>query len=291
MATEPGSLSAAIDAAVSVAIADLGRARSILSDAIARLLQTFTRLRQQVAAEHALFERTLAHVNGAGADAGLVGALRNILSRFVDDMVRIGASSVKIMVELEALRKHSQDVASNGRKIEQIAGTTRMLSLNARIEADRLGSVGSVFRVVANEIKALASESGTLSKSIRDALATQATSLATTSAAVSQLSASDLNHAVATHQILDETIAALAAMSKDSLDLLTRIRLEADAALQALQFEDIMSQLLLSVIGRLEGVRAACRSGSAAALTEVDGRLQRDSVPQHSLQTGSVELF
>lgn len=286
-----GPLGVSIDAALSTAIADLGRARTLLADAMSRLTQTFTRLRQQLAAEHAMFEQTLAHVNGSGDDPGLVGVLRNVLSRFVDDMVRIGASSVKIMVELEALRKHSQQVASNGRKIEQIAGTTRMLSLNARIEADRVGNVGAVFRVVANEIKALASEAGSLSKAIRDALSTQSKSLATTSAAVSQLSASDLNQAVATHQILDETIAKLAAMSNESLDLLARIQLEADAAIQALQFEDMMSQLLQSVVARLETVRAALRTGSTTAVAELDKQLRHDTVSQQSMQAGTVELF
>lgn len=288
---DPRALSASIDAALSPAIADLGRARTLLTDAMSRLMQTFTKLRTQVAAEHTLFEQTLAHVNGTGSDTGLVNVLRNVLSRFVDDMVRIGASSVKIMVELEALRRHSEQVASNGRKIEQIAGTTRMLSLNARIEADRLGNVGSVFRVVANEIKALASESGSLSKAIRDALATQAKSLTTTSAAVSQLSASDLNQAVSTHKVLDDTIAKLAAMSHDSLDLLARIQVEADAALQALQFEDMMTQLLQSVITRLETVRAACRTGDTSAIAELNQRLRHDTVSQQSMQAGTVELF
>jgi methyl-accepting chemotaxis protein len=287
----PGLLYASMDAVLAAAIADLGRARTILADAMSRLLDTFTRLRRQVAEEQALFAQTLAHVNGSGADAGLVGALRGVISGFVDDLVRIGASSVKIMVELEALRRDSQQVASNGRKIEQIAATTRMLSLNARIEADRLGGVGAVFRVVANEIKTLASESANLSKAIRDALATQAHSLSNTSAAVSQLSASDLNQAVDTYRRLDDTISTLAQMSTDSLALLTRIQVETDAALQALQFEDMMSQLLQSVISRLEAVRTACRSNSAAAIAELDRGARHDTVSQSSMEAGSVELF
>jgi methyl-accepting chemotaxis protein len=287
----PGLLDASMDAVMAAAITDLGRARTILTDAMSRLLDTFTRLRRQVAHEQALFAQTLAHVNGSGGDAGLVGALRGVISGFVDDLVRIGASSVKIMVELEALRRDSHQVASNGRKIEQIAATTRMLSLNARIEADRLGGVGAVFRVVANEIKALASESANLSKAIRDALATQAHSLSNTSAAVSQLSASDLNQAVDTYRRLDDTIATLAQMSTDSLALLTRIQFETDAALQALQFEDMMSQLLQSVIARLETVRTACRSNNAAAIAELERGARHDTVSQSSMEAGSVELF
>ncbi|HET9627738.1 MAG TPA: methyl-accepting chemotaxis protein, partial [Kofleriaceae bacterium] len=228
---------------------------------------------------------------GGNGDAGLVGMLRDVLSRFVDDMVRIGASSVKIMMEVESLRGHTQQVAASGLKIEQIASTTRMLSLNARIEAQRIGAAGAVFRVVADEIKGLAHQTGELSKAIRDALATQSVSLANTGAAVAKLAASDLDHAVASHKQLDETIAKLATMSAGSLQILSRIQFEADSAIQALQFEDMLTQLLHAISGKLDLVRAACATGDTSALEELEARVHRDIVTQQTLSSGSVELF
>ncbi|HET9625639.1 MAG TPA: hypothetical protein VFP84_29935, partial [Kofleriaceae bacterium] len=111
--TELGAMASWIDSALDKVQADLARARSILSDAMARLFSTFSTLRTQLAEETALFERALQEVNGSAGgngDAGLVGMLRDVLSRFVDDMVRIGASSVKIMMEVESLRGHTQQV-------------------------------------------------------------------------------------------------------------------------------------------------------------------------------------
>jgi methyl-accepting chemotaxis protein len=288
---EHGALISWIDAALAKVIADLARARALLSDAMARLLTTFSRLRDQLGDERALFESTLAEVNGGAHDAGLVGVLRDVLSRFVDDMVRIGASAVKIMIEVESLRGHTQGVAASGLKIEQIASTTRMLSLNARIEAQRIGSAGAVFRVVADEIKGLARESAALSMTIRDALAIQSASLANTSSAVAKLAASDLDHAVASHKQLDAAIARLAEKSAGSLEILTRIQVEADAALQALQFEDMLTQLLQSVTDKLEVVRAACKAGTIDQLGDHEALVHRDTVTQHSLSAGSVELF
>ncbi|HET7506608.1 MAG TPA: methyl-accepting chemotaxis protein [Kofleriaceae bacterium] len=289
--TQSDALASWIDAALAKVVADLTRARALLADAMARLLVTFSRLRDQLAEERALFESTLEEVNGTTGNSGLVGVLRDVLSRFVDDMVRIGASSVKIMMEVEALRGHTQQVAASGLKIEQIAGTTRMLSLNARIEAQRIGSAGAVFRVVADEIKALAHQSAELSKTIRDALAVQSTSLANTGAAVSKLAASDLDHAVTSHKHLDDAIARLAEKSAGSLEILARVQTEADAALQALQFEDMLTQLLQSITEKLEVVRTACQRGTVDDLDDLDARVQRDSVTQHSLGAGSVELF
>jgi methyl-accepting chemotaxis protein len=270
--TEVGALASWLDTALAKVIADLARARSMLSDALSRLLATFTRLRDQLAQDRALYEATLHEVNGSVGGSGLVGALRDVLARFVEDMVRISASSVKIMIEVESLRGHTSNVAARGQQIENIASTTRMLSLNARIEAQRIGSSGAVFRVVADEIKTLARESGALSKTIRDALAVQSASLAKASAEVSQLAAYDLDHVVASQKHLDSTIARLAAMSASSLHILARIQVEADAALQALQFEDMLNQLLQSITDRLEAVRAACKSGDVAQLADLEVR-------------------
>jgi methyl-accepting chemotaxis protein len=280
-----------IDTALVRVISDLGRARFMLKDAMSRLLLTFTRLRDQLTDERKLYETTLAEVNGSAADVGLVGVLRDVLAQFVKDMVRISATSVKIMMEVEVLRGHASTVASRGLQMENIASTTRMLSLNARIEAQRLGSSGSVFRVVADQIKALARESGELSKAIRDALTVHSASLSRTGKEVAHLVSYDLDHAVASHKNLDLTIVKLAAMSASSLEILSRIQAEADAALQALQFEDMLTQLLQSITTKLEVVRSACKPGNAARLAELDARVQRDSVTQQSLTAGTVELF
>jgi methyl-accepting chemotaxis protein len=288
---EPGTLTAWIDTALAKIISDLGRARSLLRDAMSRLLETFTRLRDQLVQERVLYEVTLQEVNGTPGDIGLVGVLRDVLSRCVDDMVRIGASSVKIMMEVESLRGHTSKVAVRGQQIEKIASTTRMLSLNARIEAQRIGSAGAVFRVVADEIKSLASESGELSRAIREALAVQSASLAQTSTAVAKLASSDLDHAVTSHKKLDDTIAKLAAMSARSLDIFARVQAETASAIQALQFEDMLTQLLQSVSDKLEIVRTACKAGAVDKLAELDRRIHRDVVTQHSLGVGTVELF
>jgi methyl-accepting chemotaxis protein len=288
---ELGLLAPRIDAALTRVIDDLGRARAILADAMHRLFTTFTRLRDQLADERTLYERTLAQVNGAGNDAGLVGVLRDVLARFVQDIVQVSTSSVRIMMEVDALRGHADTVAGRGKQIEAIASATKMLSLNARIEAQRLGSAGAVFRVVADEIKALARQSAELSKAISEALSVQSVALAKASEAVSKLAASDLDHAVASHKHLDAVIARLAEMSKTSLEILARIQIEADGAIQALQFEDMLTQLLASIADKLHAVQTACRTGSSEHLGELEVKIHRDSVTQHSLGVGSVELF
>jgi hypothetical protein len=86
-------------------------------------------------------------------------------------------------------------------------------------------------------------------------------------------------------------IGRLATMSANSLAILTRIQGEADTAIQALQFEDMLTQLLGSISDKLAAVQTACRTGSAELLGELEVKIHRDAVTQHSLGVGTVELF
>lgn len=277
-------------------LADFERARTLVKSAIGQLFVTFTNLRGHLAEERAHYEDAVATITGRGADAGLVQVLREVLSRFVGEVARLGQNSVKILLEVEALRANAEAVAGRGLRIEKIAQTTRMISLNARVEAARVTGSGSVFRVVADEIKALAKESSELSQTIRDAIAAQAASLDAVNTAAAHLSSVDLDHAVASKRQLEDTIEGLARVSAASSRALDAIQADLDAAIHALQFEDMLDQLMAGIRRKLEAMREACaaaRGGGAvaAAVATVEAELGREAVTQHDITVGSVELF
>ncbi|HLL20639.1 MAG TPA: methyl-accepting chemotaxis protein [Kofleriaceae bacterium] len=261
-----------------------------------RLLEDFTRLRANLGEERRRYEAAVDAITGSGADAGLVAVIRDVLGRFVNDIVMIGQRSVRIMVEVDSLRTHADQVATRGARIETIAQTTRVISLNARIEAQRVGQAGAVFRVVADEIKALANESGELSKAIRTAIAKQATSLVETHRAASELAATDLNLAVESHRHLEATIHQLSAVSRASSEALERIQRDLDAAIQAMRFEDTLDQLLATITTKLGAIRVACSSLASGeepsrALAVLDRTTSRDAGPPQDVSRGSVDLF
>lgn len=278
---------------------DVAGGRSLVRDAMAKLFATFDELRRHLSDDRAVYEGAVRAITGAGNDGGLAQAMRAVLSRFIDDILRISANSAKIQSEVETLRQHAGLVAKRGDRIETIAQTTRVISLNARIEAHRAGRAGAVFQVVADEIKTLANESSELSKAIRQAIALQDHSLNETAEAAQQVVDGDLEYVTTSRRELDEMIERLASVGNASTSALERIQADLDSAVQALQFEDMMDQLLGALGTKLDAIRSVCAlaakggdlSGLEAALRDAHASIFRTVVTQRSVDSGSVELF
>lgn len=65
----------------------------------------------------------------------------------------------KVIEKIEALAEETKAITEIIKTIREIASRTNLLSLNARIEASRVGSAGSGFAVVAEEVRKLSEES------------------------------------------------------------------------------------------------------------------------------------
>lgn len=94
---------------------------------------------------------------------------------------------------LEALQGHGAEMAGLVSRLQGLNGQTRMLSLNASIEATRAGEAGQAFRVIADEVGQLSHQVGEVAKQVKGLL----NSIAADSAAANQ-SAADITESVAT---------------------------------------------------------------------------------------------
>lgn len=68
---------------------------------------------------------------------------------------KVGASTQELDENMHAIEKLNHEVEQLLRNITSIAQQTRLLALNASIEADKAGHAGLRFKVVANEVKTL----------------------------------------------------------------------------------------------------------------------------------------
>jgi len=189
-----GALGKAVENATAYLTADLERSRSVLRDAIDRLLTSFRSMLETIVEQRRLLESATATFHQADHPGGTsFGETASLLVReFVDETVRVSRESVRILEHLDQLGEKVSFIMKRASHIERLATEARFLALNARIETERAGKAGLTFCVVADEVKRLAGSSAGLSKEIRRELEECHASLNGSSQAARALASHDI---------------------------------------------------------------------------------------------------
>jgi methyl-accepting chemotaxis protein len=135
----------------------------------------------------------------------------------VAEMDRLSTTINRMESQVRPLVEHSAAIGVSAKLITRIARQTRLLSLNATIEAVRAGDRGTGFAVVAEEVRKLAEESSAASSQITSAI--DAIQEGTSGVAAGITDAADVAHAGFQHV-------------GRTLELLGPIRREADGTLE-----------------------------------------------------------
>lgn len=87
---------------------------------------------------------------------------------FAEEIARSAVDEAEVSNQVIAdLRQHGEEIGFMANEIGKVAEQTNLLSLNASIEAERAGESGKGFRVVAQEVKELARNTGETTGKIR----------------------------------------------------------------------------------------------------------------------------
>ena len=290
---------------------DLERARTVVRDATARLDRSFRALQDATQAQRNALEEVstafyVTSESGAGGGAGFAASSEALLRQFVDEIVRVSRESMRMIEQLNELSTKVDSITGCADAIDGLARETRFIAFNARIETHRAGDAGRTFKVVADEVKRLANASSTLSNQIRASVSGCQADLQAARKTSTGLASHDMSRVIDSHRGFVAAIGKLDSVNKDLDKMLEQIALNVSEAVRALQFEDLVSQILNATVQRVEkigelsvqalwvvergqnGDRVAPLLELVHTLTNLGDRI---AVQQQSMDQGSVELF
>ena len=266
--------------------------------------------------------RTVLEVNLEGEDGTqsveqFTATILGTLDLFVQAMLEIGQSSFQLVEEMDEIRSTSESMVSSLGELAEVAQRTQMLALNASIEAAHARQYGAGFSVVAGEVQKLADRSGRISDQLALQVRATEAALNRTNTQVEIIASKDLNEIIRSKQLAQRMVSAISQSELRAQQLVVQmeaigrdVKDQVARSIQALQFEDMVRQILLRVaLGseRLSNLALRTRSlaeavaGGAQPLEALLVQATRDflafaqeehdSVQAASMQSGDVELF
>lgn len=107
----------------------------------------------------------------------------------VADIERAAADAKAIGALFGELKEKTESVAGITGSIQDVSDRTGILAINASIEAARAGTVGRGFRIIANEVRTLATQTGDFAKQIESSVAEFQTTVDSISAKMDEFNA------------------------------------------------------------------------------------------------------
>ena len=93
-------------------------------------------------------------------------SMKETVSQRVGELKTADEKVSAIDRRFEKLKKDSSEISAITSRIEEVAERTNILSINASIEAARIGNAGAGFRVIAQEVKKLSEMTGSFAQEI-----------------------------------------------------------------------------------------------------------------------------
>jgi methyl-accepting chemotaxis protein len=304
---------------------ELGNTQAILGDAIAKLVDTFTAMADEVRRQQAL---TLFITDGGEAAEGqsakqkfehFVQSTSDAMNEFVDSTVQNSKRAMELVERMDAITEQVSGILGILNEVESIAKQTNLLALNAAIEAARAGEAGRGFAVVADEVRNLSENTNKFSKQIRALVGDVNNSLISAEKSINSLAATDMTFVMESKQRvetmmgdLSELNATIATNAVELNQINAKVEQNVAVAVSTLQFQDMSSQLLAHAQMRLAALQEVagemCKGTDQPSRSEYLEQIaaynrslhehvvsldekKSNPVAQDNFATGDIELF
>jgi methyl-accepting chemotaxis protein len=301
---------------------ELDKVKDLLAGAINQLVASFQTMNAHIQAQRELALSIVSGMTEVGEGdeslsfAEFVGDTSKTMESFVDNTISTSKIAMSLVETMDTINQEVTAMLGILAEIESIAKQTNLLALNAAIEAARAGEAGRGFAVVADEVRNLSQRTNQFSHEIRSHMDQVGSSLGRAHESIYAVASMDMNFALQSKQRVQGTMHRLEAMNRAMTDAArgidkhaSDVAVQVNAAVTALQFQDLSSQLIGHAQVRLEamgeGVHGVAQSFAnatnlpealtiarqrVAALTNLDN-LKLNPVKQESMNSGDIELF
>jgi len=300
----------------------------ILTDAINNLVTSFSGLNTQVLRQKDLAVQLTGAQNhtGAGAAAmnfeGFLSQIDQVLGGFVTAARQNGETAEQLVGQMKQTTSMFNEVKKMLGEIKKIADQTNLLAINAAVEAARAGASGKGFAVVAEEVRNLSERSNRFSEQIGDSVDGISNALQAVESAIFEMAEQEsklVDDATGKVEGLIEKSKGfnqgVAESAEEISQISEQVGAEVGAAITSLQFQDMASQLIGHVNGRLQNMSPILESlgdftqaqqqseqeeleirleSLLVRLQDVSTRVenvQHNPVSQKSMDEGDIELF
>jgi methyl-accepting chemotaxis protein len=303
--------------------AQVEQARGILADAVAKLSGSFSTMETETKVQKDMMKALLASLSRDGDESepprsqeqpqGQPPGSTKInireftietgafLTQFTDLLASVSQQSIRTVYRIDDMVEQLDAVFSLINSINGIADETFILAVNASIEAARTKDVntqsGHSFSVIASNIRELSKKTRRFNDQIGTQIGQARTTVNEVREIIAAMASRDLNVALSGKERIELMMKELAGFQQfmtDNVDrasvATSRIAEATSQAVTAMQFEDILNQLLMSIRHRAE--RIAGEGGEPPTTASPFGRTSLNGpVQQHNMTPGKVELF
>jgi methyl-accepting chemotaxis protein len=257
---------------------DLDRISSLIRESIGKLTHSFHGLASDTHQQENLLRGLLQSESATGRSGNstfhaFAGHTETLVRSFAESAAASTAQSAALASQFDALTREMDQVLRLAGGVQRISAQTKLLALNATIEAARAGAAGRGFAVVATEVKELSVESAAFGDHIDEIAARAKRVLGEARQAVDRLATSDEQFAQGAQEQARGLLQELAAVNQSSAEGLSnasslsgQISRNVDQAVLALQFDDIVTQLVGQAGRKLANIEELVRDVSSVPL-------------------------